>query len=69
MESDKSVVQTNKPHWQMHANLQKRIPLIINYLSIKTHETTGNKPAKPEMKNKCNMTPNHSTPTTYTQIV
>jgi hypothetical protein len=45
MESDKSVVQTNKPHWQMHANLQKRIPLIINYLSIKTHETTGNKPA------------------------
>jgi hypothetical protein len=30
--------------------------LIINYLRTKTHETTGNKPAKPEMKNKPNMT-------------
>jgi hypothetical protein len=29
-------------------NLQKRIPLIINELSTKTHENTGNKPAKPE---------------------
>jgi hypothetical protein len=35
--------------------------LIINHLSIKTHENTGNKPAKPEMNNKPNMTPNHST--------
>jgi hypothetical protein len=29
--------------------------LIINDLSIKTHENTGNKPAKPEIKNKPNM--------------
>jgi hypothetical protein len=30
--------------------------LIINHLSIKTHETTGNKPAKLEMNNKPKMT-------------
>jgi hypothetical protein len=37
--------------------------LIINDLSIKTHETTGNKLAKQEMNNKPNMTRNdHITP-------
>jgi len=40
--------------------------LIINHLSIKPHETTGNKPAKPakpEMKNNPNMNRyNHKTP-------
>jgi hypothetical protein len=40
----------------MHGKLQKRIPLIINTLHPKTHETTGNKPAKKEMNNKHNMT-------------
>jgi hypothetical protein len=39
------------------------IPLIINDLSAKTHETTGNKPAKPETKNKRNMNRNHNTHT------
>jgi len=29
--------------------------LIINELSIKTHETTGNKPAKPEITDRHNM--------------
>jgi hypothetical protein len=43
----------------MHANLQIAIVLIINHLSIKTHENTGNKPAKPEMSNKQNMTQTH----------
>ena len=40
---------------QLHANQQKWIALIINDLSVKTHEMTGNKPAKPEMNNKQNM--------------
>ncbi len=35
------------PNQQMPTNLQKLIPLIINHLHPKTHETTGNKPAKP----------------------
>ena len=35
--------------------LEKWIPLIINYLRTKTHETTGKKPAKTEMNNKQNM--------------
>ena len=39
----------------------KRIVLIINDLSAKTHEITGNKPAKPEINNKSNMSPCHST--------
>ena len=34
---------------------EKWIPLIINELSAKTHENTGNKPVKPEMNNKYNM--------------
>jgi hypothetical protein len=33
--------------------------LIINELSIKTHETTGKKPAKQEINNKPNMTTAH----------
>jgi hypothetical protein len=33
--------------------------LIINHLSIKTHEKTGKKPAKLEMKNKPNMNRNN----------
>jgi hypothetical protein len=33
--------------------------LIINELHCKTHETTGKKPAKPEMNNKPNMTRNN----------
>jgi hypothetical protein len=33
--------------------------LIINDLSTKTHENTGNKPAKPEMNNKPNMSRNN----------
>jgi hypothetical protein len=33
--------------------------LIINHLSIKTHETTGNKPAKLEMIKKPNMNKPH----------
>ena len=61
-------------HRQMHPNLlvaiafqrrllQKLIPLIINELSAKTHENTGNKPAKPEMITKLNMTKkNHKIP-------
>jgi hypothetical protein len=31
--------------------------LIINELSVKTNEKTGNKPAKPEINNKPNMNP------------
>jgi hypothetical protein len=35
--------------------------LIINELSFKTHETTGKKPAKQEIKNKPNMNlPQHT---------
>jgi hypothetical protein len=30
--------------------------LIINYLSLETHETTGKKPAIPEINNKLNVT-------------
>jgi hypothetical protein len=33
--------------------------LIINNLCTKTHENTGNKPAKPEMNNKPNMNRNN----------
>jgi hypothetical protein len=47
----------------MYANLQKRTTLIINHLHPKTHEITGNKPAKPEMKSKRNMNRNHNTHT------
>jgi hypothetical protein len=44
-------------------NLQNRIALIINHLHSKTHETTGKKPAKPEIECKPNMTtkPLHTT--------
>ena len=34
---------------------EKWIVLIINELTPKTHENTGNKPEKPEMNNKQNM--------------
>ena len=37
------------------------MPLIINDLSIKTHETTGKKPAKLEINNKLNMARNNHT--------
>ncbi len=47
-------------------NQQKRIPLIINHLHPKTHETTGNKPAKPEMTNKPNVTRNNQAAETNT---
>jgi hypothetical protein len=43
------------------SNRQKRMPLIIKELSAKTHETTGNKPAKLEMINKTNMIRNNQT--------
>ena len=44
----KNTHQQNPPHQlSTHHNRQKRIALIINDLSAKTHETTGNKPAKP----------------------
>ena len=45
------------PHYQPENAFtpEKWIPLIINHLSIKTPETTGKKPAKPEIKNKRNM--------------
>jgi hypothetical protein len=33
--------------------------LIINELSVKTHENTGKKPAKPEMNNRPNITTAH----------
>jgi hypothetical protein len=33
--------------------------LIINDLSVKTPENTGKKPAKQEMNNKLNMSPEH----------
>ena len=37
--------KTNHITLSTHHNLQKRIALIINDLSIKTHEITGNKSA------------------------
>ena len=43
-------------------NLQKRMALIINHLSIKTHENTGN---KPEINNKPNVTIKRQHPTTH----
>ena len=42
---------------QTNHNMQKWIVLTINDLSAKTHENTGNKPAKQEIKNKHNMNP------------
>ncbi len=39
---------TNQP--ENTCKPEKWIVLIINTLSIKTHETTGKQPAKPEMK-------------------
>jgi hypothetical protein len=39
--------ETNHITLSSHHNRQKRMPLIINDLSAKTHEIIGNKPAKP----------------------
>ena len=44
-------IHINKTHHitlSTHHNQQKWIALIINDLSLRTHETIGNKPANPE---------------------
>ena len=58
-ESNKTSTVATTPNLQIHVNLQKRIVLIINHLHHKTQETTGKKPAKPEMNNNPNMKRNN----------